>query len=106
MTETLQSALSVDDVVVCPHDDADECDCRKPKPGMLLALAERWNVSLSDSFLIGDSWKDIEAGRRAGCRTILVGKAGDQSTAADYKVPHLSAAVTTVESVVRDGGSR
>lgn len=105
MTEILQSALPIDEVVICPHDDADQCNCRKPKPGMLLALADRWNVNLSESFLIGDSWKDVEAGRLAGCRTILVSETRTERAAADHIVPDLGAAVATVESLMRDGCS-
>jgi len=64
--------LSVAEVVVCPHDDADACQCRKPMPGMLLDAAKRWNVDLGASVMVGDRWRDVEAGRRAGVRTILV----------------------------------
>lgn len=56
---------------ICYHDNADDCPCRKPKPGLLLQAAQDWNIDLSASFIVGDRWKDIEAGRRAGCRTIL-----------------------------------
>jgi D-glycero-D-manno-heptose 1,7-bisphosphate phosphatase len=69
----LQELLRLDAAEVCEHDDADNCDCRKPKPGMLLRAAARDNIALTASFLVGDRWRDIEAGRRAGCRTILLG---------------------------------
>ena len=69
----LQELLRLDAAEVCEHDDADNCDCRKPKPGMLLRAAARDNIALAASFLVGDRWRDIEAGRRAGCRTILLG---------------------------------
>src|SRR5580658_485539 len=69
----LQDLLRLDAVEFCEHDDADNCDCRKPKPGMLLRAAARDRVDLATSFLLGDRWRDIEAGRRAGCRTILIG---------------------------------
>ena len=67
------SDISVDDIRVCYHDDVDACDCRKPAPGMLLEAGRDWGVNLSTSFMVGDRWRDIEAGRRAGCQTILVG---------------------------------
>ncbi len=51
-------------------DSAD--DCMKPSPRMILHLASKWNLVLSQSWFVGDQWKDIEAGRRAGCRTILI----------------------------------
>jgi D-glycero-D-manno-heptose 1,7-bisphosphate phosphatase len=66
------AALGVDDFFVCWHDDADGCGCRKPKPGLLKEAAERYGVDLSRSFLIGDRWRDIDAGAAAGCRTVLI----------------------------------
>ncbi len=72
MHERLAAAVPLDEIVVCPHDDADGCQCRKPQPGMILSLAHRWGVDLGSAFVVGDSWKDLEAGRRAGCQTILV----------------------------------
>lgn len=64
--------LPIADVAVCPHDDADACSCRKPLPGMLLELAHRWNLDLAESVMIGDRWRDVGAGARAGTRTIFV----------------------------------
>src|SRR5438876_999331 len=66
ITAALQRTLPLDDVAICPHDDADGCTCRKPQPGLLVAVAERWGVDLSQSYMVGDSWKDVEAGRRGG----------------------------------------
>ena len=66
------AALGVDDFFVCWHDDADGCRCRKPKPGLLLEGAERYGIDLHRSFLIGDRWRDIDAGAAAGCRTVLI----------------------------------
>lgn len=68
----LQSRLPIDDFFACFHDDADGCECRKPQPGMLLEAARKHDVELESSFLIGDRWRDIEAGRSAGCTTVLI----------------------------------
>lgn len=73
INEWLTSRLPLEDVRVCWHDDADGCDCRKPSPGLLLAAAEDAGVDLAECVMVGDRWRDIEAGRRAGCRTALVG---------------------------------
>jgi D-glycero-D-manno-heptose 1,7-bisphosphate phosphatase len=73
MNAHLRNHLPLDSVEICPHDDADNCDCRKPKPGLLVHAAKRDGVVLSDSFMVGDRFRDIEAGARAGCRTILIG---------------------------------
>ncbi len=69
----LAAILPLDGIEVCEHDDEERCDCRKPKPGMILLAQEKLGVDLAGSFVVGDRWRDIEAGRRAGCRTILIG---------------------------------
>ena len=68
----LSGLLSLDDVRVCYHDDSDRCACRKPAPGLLTDAAAEWGIELSQSFMVGDRHRDIEAGRRAGCRTFLI----------------------------------
>ncbi len=91
----LRSRIPLDDVRVCYHDDPDGCDCRKPKPGMLLAAARDLNISLNRSFAVGDRWRDIEAGRRAGCRTVLIdhGYAEPPPSSMDFTTQTLSSAV-------------
>lgn len=56
----------------CPHDAHDNCDCRKPKPGMLLQAQREYGIDLTRSFMVGDAWTDIEAGLSVGARGILV----------------------------------
>ena len=68
----LLEALPLDEIFVCYHDDGDGCSCRKPQPGLLYQATGRFRIDLSTSFMIGDRWKDVEAGRRAGCITILI----------------------------------
>jgi len=68
----LKAVLPLDDIFVCYHTDADHCDCRKPKPGLLLRAAEKHGIDLAASYLIGDRWRDIEAGERAGCKTVWI----------------------------------
>lgn len=90
--------LDLLDVVVCPHDDG-ECRCRKPQPGMLLDAARRHGIDLQASWMIGDQERDVEAGRGAGCRTILV--SGDVSdSAADYVVCDMGALQTLIAKVL------
>ena len=73
MNAHLNHQLPLDAIEVCPHDDVDNCDCRKPKPGLLVNAAKRDGIALSESFMVGDRFRDIEAGDSAGCRTILIG---------------------------------
>jgi D-glycero-D-manno-heptose 1,7-bisphosphate phosphatase len=68
----LASELCIDEVRVCLHDDSDCCSCRKPKPGLLEAAARQSDLDLTASFMVGDRWRDVEAGRRAGCTTIFI----------------------------------
>jgi D-glycero-D-manno-heptose 1,7-bisphosphate phosphatase len=72
MHQTLLASLPLDDILVCCHTDQENCDCRKPKPGMLLEAARKHNIDLSASFMVGDRWRDIDAGYNAGCKTILI----------------------------------
>jgi D-glycero-D-manno-heptose 1,7-bisphosphate phosphatase len=69
----LAAILPLDAIEICAHDDREQCNCRKPKPGMILRAGEKFGVDFAGSFMVGDRWRDIEAGRRAGCRTILIG---------------------------------
>jgi D-sedoheptulose 7-phosphate isomerase len=72
MHRALSARLPLDDILVCCHTDQDQCGCRKPMPGMLLEGARRHNVDLAASFMVGDRWRDIEAGYNAGCKTIFI----------------------------------
>lgn len=72
MHDTLLAEGLCDDVKVCFHVEADGCECRKPKPGMLLNAARERNIDLANSFLVGDRWRDIEAGNAAGCRSFFI----------------------------------
>jgi D-glycero-D-manno-heptose 1,7-bisphosphate phosphatase len=71
----LQYTLPIQQVLTCYHDTADRCVCRKPKPGLLLQAAQRWGITLPQSFMVGDRWSDVEAGRAAGCTGVLIERA-------------------------------
>ncbi len=72
MHAMMAGVLPVHDFIVCYHDDRDDCSCRKPKPGLLRIGAERHAVDLATSFIVGDRWRDVDAGAAVGCRTILL----------------------------------
>ena len=72
MNNYLKDEIKLDDIFVCYHDDHDNCKCRKPKSGLLLDAGKKWDINLKKSYMIGDRWKDIESGKRAGCKTIFI----------------------------------
>jgi D-glycero-D-manno-heptose 1,7-bisphosphate phosphatase len=68
----LLALLPLDDIRVCYHTDSDKCTCRKPGTGMLTEAAKTFSINLGQSFMVGDRWRDIDAGRAAGCQTIWI----------------------------------
>lgn len=96
MHRELRDAVAVDQIYVCPHQDGDGCACRKPGVGMLTTGAQDWEVQLDESFVIGDRWRDIEAGRAVGCFTILIDRPYSACETADARVQTLAEAVDTV----------
>ena len=68
----IQSRLPLHEIFVCYHDNINNCNCRKPKPGLIVQAAEKYKVDLSKSWMVGDRWKDIAAGQAAGLKTIFV----------------------------------
>ena len=95
----LRNALPVDDIAVCEHDNADECACRKPRPGMLLDLARRHGLDLSASIMVGDQDRDIACGRAAGCSTVLLARDYNSGAGADHVVETLSQAARVILDV-------
>lgn len=99
MHATLRAALPLDDCRVCYHDDPAGCACRKPKPGMLQEAAAAHGIDLAASFMVGDRWRDIDAGATAGCRTIWIDRGYRERTPAhapDARVETLSAAAAWI----------
>ena len=107
MNEHVRSTLPVLGVLACYHDDADGCACRKPKPGMLLEAARRWQLDLRRSFMVGDRWSDVVAGQTAGCRAVLVQTptSGSSRCQPDHCVGDLAEAAGWIIQVTRGGRS-
>lgn len=80
----LASKLPLDLFEVCYHDEADNCDCRKPKPGLILRSAQALGVDPRIGFVVGDRWRDIEAGKAAGCRTVWIDRGYDEKKPSGY----------------------
>ena len=90
--DTLQRALGqmggrIDAFFFCPHAADSACECRKPKPGMLLEIGRRFNVALADVYMVGDAQRDLEAAAAAGARPILVLTGKGLKTKSDGKMP-------------------
>ncbi len=97
-----RAGANVHEVYYCPHELEPACSCRKPQPGMLLRAAEAHNIDLSASWMIGDSDRDIEAGKNAGCRAVrLVEGAEVNNGKADEVASSLLDA--TLKILQRDG---
>lgn len=98
MNDYLRSLLPLDDVKTCFHDSGDNCQCRKPKPGFLLDSAIKYGLNLGECFMVGDRWRDIESGQRAGCKTIFIdyGYAEKQPENADHTVSSLMEATKII----------
>ena len=96
MHRQMRAAIPLDDVFFCPHTRADGCRCYKPATGMIEDAVVRWNVDLTSSFVIGDRWRDIGAGRAAGCYSILLDRPYSACDYADASVQTLAEAVDTV----------
>ncbi len=104
MHEHLKSVLTLDAILTCTHDDLDECECRKPRPGLITRAARELDINCSASYLVGDRWRDMEAGRRAGCRTFFVDRAYDEPppTAYDFRVSSLPEAAGIILQTSRE----
>jgi D-glycero-D-manno-heptose 1,7-bisphosphate phosphatase len=91
----LSELLPVDEFRICPHDDADRCECRKPSPGLILVAGRERGLDLRRSVMVGDRWRDVEAGKRAGCWTVFVdhGYTERRPEAPDLTVKSLGEAV-------------
>ena len=97
----------IDGLYICQHHpdkcfDGDvsdlkfDCDCRKPKPGLLLKATQEFNISLKDSYMIGDSWRDVAAGQNAGCKTVLLYGEGTEGSQRDNSALDLTGLTSTL----------
>jgi D-glycero-D-manno-heptose 1,7-bisphosphate phosphatase len=96
----MAARLPVDRVEVCYHSGKNdsECDCRKPKPGMLLRAARELGIDLAQSWMVGDRWRDVDCGHAAGCRTIFIdrGYAEELRQKPDFSARNLAEAADII----------
>lgn len=96
MHQLLRATFPVDDLLLCPHEDADHCPCRKPRPGLFTEAAHKWGIDLNRSFVISDKWQDAEAARRAGATSLLVRSPWLGDVHHDFVLPDLSSLIEKV----------
>jgi len=98
INQHLQQCLPIDEFRTCYHDGDDGCACRKPKPGALLAAAKTLDIDLAASYMVGDRWRDVEAGERAGCKPIFIdyGYAEKQPETVNHRVQSLTEAADII----------
>jgi D-glycero-D-manno-heptose 1,7-bisphosphate phosphatase len=98
MHAEIRRLMPIDDFMICFHTDADNCDCRKPKPGLIFDAATKHGIDLASSTMIGDRWRDVLAGQAAGCRTIRIdhGMAEDRPSAPERTVKSLTEAAVYI----------
>ena len=98
INQHLMESLPIDEMRVCYHDDGDFCACRKPRPGLLVDAASVHDLDLAGSYMVGDRWRDVEAGRSAGCRTMFIdyGYKEKQPAHFDFQVKSLAHAADII----------
>lgn len=92
MNDRLLAEMPIAAILVC-YEDGDDCPRRKPNPGLLLEAAEAYAIDLPASYMVGDRWRDVEAGRRAGCRTVFIDRGYDERRP-DPPADHVAADLT------------
>lgn len=98
MHSLLKKKTKVDDIFLCPHTRDENCNCRKPKAGMLLEAAKKYQINFLNSFMIGDRASDIDAGSQVGCKTIFIDRQYREAKpiAPDFKTTSLHAAIKLI----------
>ncbi len=109
MHRLMSQALPIDRIEMCPHSQFETCDCRKPKPGMLVSAAHDCGINLAESVMIGDRSSDVEAGRAAGCKTVFIdlGYVSESKPASpDFTVCSIAEAADVILGVMPTTGER
>ena len=104
MHDLLRQQFPVDDLMVCPHDESDYCPCRRPRPGLLIEAAFKWQLNLEYSFVISDKWQDAEAARTAGCTSLLLSSPWVGRAHPDFVLPGLDQIVAKILALKRPAG--
>lgn len=84
MTSVMERSFRFKEILYCRHDVADNCDCRKPQPGMINTLISKYSLWREECLIVGDSWKDVAAGRNAGIKTVFLEGDYNKGTSTDF----------------------
>lgn len=107
MHRRLKNAVALDDIYTCEClEDDSSCDCYKPRPGMLLEAARKWNIDLSRSVIVGDRWRDVGAGKAAGCRTVFIDRGYKKDKAPDSPDIVVRNLMAACEAILSEEGAR
>jgi D-glycero-D-manno-heptose 1,7-bisphosphate phosphatase len=99
MHDILRRAFSLDDILVCPHDEDEFCPCRKPQAGLFSEAAFKWRIELEQSFVISDKWQDAEAARLTGATSLLVKSPWIGEGHHDFVLPNIEAVVEKIRQL-------
>jgi len=99
MHELLRTSFSLDDIMVCPHDESDRCPCRKPKPGLLVEASFKWHLDLNRCFVVSDKWPDAQAAQETGCTSLLLQSPWLGTGHRDFVLPDFASIVDKILSL-------
>jgi D-glycero-D-manno-heptose 1,7-bisphosphate phosphatase len=98
----LRKKLPLDDILMCPHDEMDQCPCRKPSPGLLREAGFQHHLDLDRCFVVSDKWQDAQAAHNAGCTSILLNSPWIGKGHHDFVLPDLNAIAAKILHLVRN----
>lgn len=104
MNDQLMKLFPLDDIMVCPHDEDDQCPCRKPNPGLLIEAGFKWHIDLDRSFVVSDKWQDAQAARVAGCTSIMISSPWSGKGHHDCLVPSFQEGISQILKLVKGNG--
>lgn len=105
MHRSLRHLLPIDDILVCPHADNDDCHCHKPEPGLFTEAAFKWHLDMDLSFVVSDKWQDAAAAHVAGCTSVMIESPLIGNGHHDFLVKSLTAATDKIVGLYTPNGA-
>ena len=99
MHALLKQQLPLDDILVCPHDESDHCNCRKPQAGLLTEAGFKWHLDLERSYVVSDKWQDAQAAHVVGCTSLMLQSPWIGGGHHDFVLSNLSELVQKIQQV-------